>query len=285
MGTVTAEAAEETGLRIGTTVVAGGTDISSAALGVGVTRAGQAYYSMGTGSNLGIMIPTEQRVEEYRILKWPHVLARPDDVRRADGVHGGVAQVVPGPVRRPRGAAGRTNGSQRVRPRDRAGTDTFHPGRTASSTCHTSAIPCPRGGTRRRAACSSGSSRSRLAPTSSAALIEGVAFDLNSNVRIAEEAGVQFDELILNGGPTKSALWNQITADVTNKRLVLKDVHEAAPLGDAFLAAAGAGIYETSDRRRGHHGEDHRLRGTRPGAPRDVHRVLRTVERHLRQPP
>ena len=67
-------AAEETGLRAGTVVVAGGTDISSAALGVGVTEAGQAYYSMGTGSNLGIMIPTEQRVEEYRILKWPHVL-------------------------------------------------------------------------------------------------------------------------------------------------------------------------------------------------------------------
>ena len=74
VGTVAAAAAEETGLRPGTVVVAGGTDISSAALGVGVTEAGQAYYSMGTGSNLGIMIPTEQRVEEYRILKWPHVL-------------------------------------------------------------------------------------------------------------------------------------------------------------------------------------------------------------------
>ncbi|TIT71050.1 MAG: sugar kinase, partial [Mesorhizobium sp.] len=68
------QAAEETGLRPGTIVAAGGTDISSAALGVGVAKAGEAYYSMGTGSNLGIMIPTEQNVEEYRILKWPHVL-------------------------------------------------------------------------------------------------------------------------------------------------------------------------------------------------------------------
>jgi len=74
VGEVTAAAAEETGLRKGIKVVAGGTDIGSAALGCGVTKAGQAYYSMGTGSNLGIMIPTEQKVEEYRILKWPHVL-------------------------------------------------------------------------------------------------------------------------------------------------------------------------------------------------------------------
>ena len=75
VGEVTKAAAEETGLKPGTAVVAGGTDISSAALGCGVIEAGQAYYSMGTGSNLGIMIPTEQRVHEYRILKWPHVLA------------------------------------------------------------------------------------------------------------------------------------------------------------------------------------------------------------------
>ena len=73
IGTVTERAAQETGLRKGTVVVAGGTDISSAALGCGVTKAGQAYYSMGTGSNLGIMIPTEDRKDEYRILKWPHV--------------------------------------------------------------------------------------------------------------------------------------------------------------------------------------------------------------------
>jgi len=74
VGQITPDAASEIGLRAVIPVVADGTDIGSAALGAGVTRAGQAYYSMGTGSNLGIMIPTQQKVEEYRILKWPHVL-------------------------------------------------------------------------------------------------------------------------------------------------------------------------------------------------------------------
>ena len=48
---------------------------------------------------------------------------------------------------------------------------------------------------------------------------------------------------MLNGGPTKSPLWNQITANVTNRRLLIPDVDEAAPLGDAVVAATGAGLY------------------------------------------
>lgn len=243
VGAVTAVAAEETGLREGTTVIAGGTDISSAALGVGVTRAGQAYYSMGTGSNLGIMIPTEQRVEEYRILKWPHVLPgltmfdapmaftgaslkwfrdqfANHEALLAERMGQNVFDLV-------------TAQARNVAP----GSDGLmylpYLGNSLSPRWNTSACGVFFG----------------VQPFTSRAhfiraLIEGVAFDLNSNVRIAEEAGVEFDELILNGGPTKSTLWNQITADVTNKRLVLLDVHEAAPLGDAFLAATGAGIYE-----------------------------------------
>ena len=75
-------------------------------------------------------------------------------------------------------------------------------------------------------------------------VIEGVAFDLYSNVRIAKSAGVKLDRLILNGGPTKSRFWNQITANVVNLPLDIPDVNEAAPLGDAILAGVGAGIYK-----------------------------------------
>lgn len=242
VGSVTQEAADESGLRPGTVVVAGGTDISSAALGVGVTKAGQAYYSMGTGSNLGIMIPTEQRVAEYRILKWPHVLpgltmfdapmaftgaslkwfrdkfADPEVVL-AERMGQNVFDLV-------------TAQAQQVSP----GADGLlylpYLGNSLSPRWNTTASGVFFG----------------VQPFTTRAhfiraLIEGVAFDLYSNVRIAEEAGIEFDELILNGGPTKSAVWNQITADVTNKRLVLPDIEEGAPLGDAFLAAAGAEIY------------------------------------------
>ncbi len=76
------------------------------------------------------------------------------------------------------------------------------------------------------------------------AVMEGAAFDLYSNVKVATEAGADIDELVLNGGPTKSKVWNQITANVINQTLLLPDIEEAAPLGDAILAAMGVGLYK-----------------------------------------
>ncbi len=242
VGTVTQAAAEETGLRAGTVVVAGGTDISSAALGVGVTHVGQAYYSMGTGSNLGIMIPTEQRVEEYRILKWPHVLPGLTMFDAPMAFTGASlkwfrdnfadSELVLAERTRQNVFDYITAQAREIDP----GADGLlylpYLGNSLSPRWNTTACGVFFG----------------VQPFTTRAhfiraLIEGVAFDLYSNVRIAESAGVEVDELILNGGPTKSPVWNQITADVTNKRLVLPDIEEGAPLGDAFLAAAGAGIF------------------------------------------
>jgi xylulokinase len=243
VGKVTAEAARETGLKEGTIVAAGGTDISSAALGCGVLTAGKAYYSMGTGSNLGIMIPTEQRVEEYRILKWPHVLP---GLTMFDGpmAFTGVSlrwfrDMFADPERI---IAERSNGNvfdllTKQAAQIRPGADGLlylpYMGNTLSPNWNSKAKGVFFG--------------ARLSTTRAhmiRALVEGVAFDLYSNVKIAKEAGVKVEELTLNGGPTKSAFWNQITANVTNLPLLVTDVDEAAPLGDAILAATSAGLYD-----------------------------------------
>ncbi len=243
VGRVTKAAAEETGLPEGAIVVAGGTDISSAALGVGVKEAGQAFYSMGTGSNLGIMIPTQQRVEEYRILKWPHVLPGLTMFDGPMAFTGASLKWFRDHFAHPEGLiADQSNtnvfdliGSQAAQ--IAAGSDglMYFPylGNTLSPNWNSNATGMFFG----------------MRPTISRAhfirsLIEGVAFDLYSNVEIALSAGVKIDKLILNGGPTKSRLWNQITANVTNIPLEVPDIGEAAPLGDAILAATGAGIYD-----------------------------------------
>lgn len=243
IGEVTSEAAEETGLKKGTLVVAGGTDISSAALGSGVTVAGQAFYSMGTGSNIGIIIPTEQRVEEYRILKWPHVLP---GLTMFDGPMAFTgaslkwfADMFGDNERLIASRSGLsefdllTKQASQVRP----GSDglIFLPflGNTLSPNWNSNAKGVFFGTT--------------LSTTRAhyvRAIIEGVAFDLYSNVKIALGAGVKIDKLILNGGPTKSQFWNQITANVINIPLETTNVNEAAPLGDAILAAKGANLYD-----------------------------------------
>lgn len=241
IGTVTGRAATETGLRPGTPVVAGGTDIGSAALGAGVTSAGQAYYSMGTGSNLGILIPRTERIDEYRILRWPHVI---------DGL-----TLFDAPMAFT-GASLKWFRDKFADPEavmaERMGENVFDLVTAQAEQISAAAdglmyLPylgnslAPRWDTQ---ACGVffGVQPFTTRAHFIRALIEGVAFDLYSNVRIAEDAGVQFDELILNGGPTKSAMWNQVTANVTNRRLLIPDVDEAAPLGDAILAASGAGL-------------------------------------------
>jgi len=243
VGEVTAKAAEETGLRKGTKVVAGGTDISSAALGVGVTKAGQAHYSMGTGSNLGIMIPIEQRVNEYRILRWPHVLPHlimfdapmaftgaslkwfkdkfaDAEILMAERTGQNVFDLL-------------TAQAAQVPPGCQGLLFLPYLGNTLSPNWNSKAKGV-----------FFGLQPLMTRPHFIRALMEGVAFDLYANVKIAIEAGAEIDELFLNGGPTKSRVWNQITANVINRTLLLPDIEEAAPLGDAILAAIGVGLYQ-----------------------------------------
>ncbi len=243
VGEITQEAADETGLMPGTIVVAGGTDISSAALGCGVLNAGQAYYSMGTGSNLGIMIPTEKRVEEYRILKWPHVLP---GLTMFDGpmAFTGASlkwfrDMFADPERSIAEKLGEnifellTRQAAKVPPGAEGVMYLPYMGNSLSPNWNSTAKGVFFG-------LQLSTSRAHIIR----ALVEGVAYDLYSNVKIAKDAGVVVNELTLNGGPTKSLFWNQITSNVTNLPLAITDVDEAAPLGDAILAATGAGIYK-----------------------------------------
>ena len=244
IGTVTKAAAEETGLPEGAIVVAGGTDISSAALGCAITKAGQAYYSMGTGSNLGIMIPTEVRNEEYRILKWPHVingLTMFDGPMAFTGASLNWFRDAFGDVDRLICDATHQNvfalfDKYAENSAPGAGGLLYLPymGNTLAPYWNPTSKGIFFGAT--------------LATTKAdwlRALMEGVAFDLFSNVNIALASGAVVNDLTLNGGPTKSPFWNTITANVTGIPLKLTNVDEAAPLGDAILAAKGAGIYKS----------------------------------------
>lgn len=242
VGRVTELAARETGLAPGTAVVAGGTDISSAALGCGVTEAGQAYYSMGTGSNLGIMIPTSQRIEEFRILKWPHVL---DGLTMFDAPMAFT------------GASLKWFRDMFADPEailaERSGQNVFDLVTMQASMVEPGCdgllyLPylgnalAPRWNTKATGVFF-GVQPSTTRAHFVRAILEGVAFDLYSNIRIAEAAGAKVETLTLNGGPTRSDIWNQIISNVTGKTLEVPDIGEAAPLGDAILAATGAGIY------------------------------------------
>lgn len=77
------------------------------------------------------------------------------------------------------------------------------------------------------------------------AIMEGVAFGAALILDRMEAAGVPIEELRVCGGPSRSALWMRIHADVTGKPIVLPREPESVLLGSAMLAALGAGLYPT----------------------------------------
>jgi xylulokinase len=73
------------------------------------------------------------------------------------------------------------------------------------------------------------------------AVLEGVAFSLRHIAEHLRASGGAIDELRVTGGQAHVMLWNRIKADVIGAPVVVPTVTEGALLGEAILAAAGAG--------------------------------------------
>lgn len=79
------------------------------------------------------------------------------------------------------------------------------------------------------------------------AVLEGVAFSLEHNLRTAKETGAEAGVLNAMGGAANSLLWTQIKADVTGKTIQVPASDTATTLGAALLAGVGCGIYKDYD--------------------------------------
>lgn len=79
------------------------------------------------------------------------------------------------------------------------------------------------------------------------AVLEGVAFSLEHNLRTAKETGAEAGILNAMGGAANSLLWTQIKADVTGKTIQVPASDTATTLGAALLAGVGCGIYKDYD--------------------------------------
>jgi xylulokinase len=77
------------------------------------------------------------------------------------------------------------------------------------------------------------------------AVLESVAFMLRKNLELLAGAGAAASEIRSHGGGARSALWNQIKADVCGLPVVTLEGEDAAVRGDAMLAGVATGIYPT----------------------------------------
>ena len=75
------------------------------------------------------------------------------------------------------------------------------------------------------------------------AIIEGIAYGTEHILRTFRRNGFVVDEMVAAGGPTKSPLWMQIHADVSNVPIILTAVPDGPALGSAILGAVAAGLF------------------------------------------
>jgi xylulokinase len=75
------------------------------------------------------------------------------------------------------------------------------------------------------------------------AFIEGITLEVRDMLESLVRAGVTYERVHLLGGPTKSALWNQIQADVYGHPVCTLANGDAAVTGAAILGGVGVGIF------------------------------------------
>ena len=75
------------------------------------------------------------------------------------------------------------------------------------------------------------------------AVMEGVALEIRDIMQVWLVAGVPVELLRLGGGATRSALWNQIQADVYGRPVQTLRAGESTGLGAALLGGVGAGVF------------------------------------------
>jgi xylulokinase len=75
--------------------------------------------------------------------------------------------------------------------------------------------------------------------------MEGICFEMRDMLESLQEAPFKrFEYYRVTGGAARSAVWNQIQADIYGRPVETVKVPEATALGAAMLGALGAGIYK-----------------------------------------
>lgn len=241
VGTVTVKAAEETGLRPGTPVVAGGLDAACGTLGAGVIHPGQTQEQGGQAGGMSICENTCTM-----------------DPRLILGAH-----VVPGMWLLQGGTVG-GGGALNWFEREFCAAERFEAkkkGTNALAEIDESAKAVPAGseglvflpylaGERSpiwdpdAKGVFFGIDFSKTRGHFARSVMEGVAYALRHNLEVARRAGAHVETLHAMGGAANSSLWTQIKADITGKKIVVPSTDTATALGAALLAGVGTGVFK-----------------------------------------
>lgn len=241
IGTVTREAAEQTGLAPGTPVVAGGLDAACGTLGAGVVHAGETQEQGGQAGGMSICI--EEYAADPRLILGYHVVPNQWLLQGGTTGGGGVMRW----LEREFGAYERSVAAEK----GRTSLQQYNALAEQVSSGSDGLVFLPYMAGERSPiwdpnakgvfyGLDFGKTKGHIIRSA----MEGVAYSLKHNLDIAESAGAHVKELLAVGGCANSALWMQIKSDITGKSLAVPFSDTATTLGAALLAGVGVGMYE-----------------------------------------
>lgn len=240
VGEVTKKAAQLTGLKIGTPVVAGAMDTVAAAVGSFATDPGTSFLTIGTCARLCITVDDPDALDN-RFLNCPNVYPN---------------QWLSIAVSNSAGASMRwfrdNLGGEEVRQEMKSGGNGYEAldNEIMSSKAGPDSVlylpylsgerspiwdPYARG-------VLFGLSLSTERKDIARSMMEGTGFALKQTMKIWEENGVKSEKLTISGGGAMSKIWPQIISDILQQALYPLNINETETLGAALLAGMGIGI-------------------------------------------
>ncbi len=241
VGQVTRAAADQTGLAVGTKVVAGGLDAACATLGAGVIHAGECQEQGGQAG--GISICMDQYKADPRLILSAHVVPGTWILQGGTTGGGGVMRWMEREFAQyERSIEGKIGRSSLEQFNDLAGV--IPPGSEGLVFLpYMSGERTPIWDPNAKGVFY-GLDFAKTKGHMIRAAMEGVAYSIRHNIDVAEAAGCEIDVLRATGGSANSLLWTQIKADITGKDFIVPYSDMATVLGTALLTGVGVGMYK-----------------------------------------
>ncbi|ANE45536.1 xylulose kinase [Paenibacillus swuensis] len=232
-GTVSDQAASETGLKQGTPVVYGGADQPMQAIGNGIIHPGTVSCTIGTGGQL--FTPIDQPIYDSKLRTHTYIHAVPDKwyLLGATMSAGLSLKWLATQVLNNQDFNTLTDKAKLVPP----GSERllFLPYLTGDRTPHMD--PFSKG-------LFFGLTLKHHDAHLIRAVMEGVAYSLRDGLEIFKDLGADMKKIIVSGGGAKSQLWKQILADILDRDVYTSEMREQACVGAAMMAGIGVKIYD-----------------------------------------
>jgi xylulokinase len=240
---VTPRVAEKTGLAVGTPICVGGGDQNCGAVGMGSARNGIATATLGTGGL--VMLSLDRRIPGFGgMMVTNHAVPGMWEMEALSNAAAGAYRWFRDVVGTAEKQAESANGRSAYDALNDLASAAQPGSRGLLFMPYLGSAATPRWNSNARAAFI-GMAFTHGRAEMTRAIMEGVALEVRDMLEGWFKAGVEVAALRLGGGATKSALWNQIQADVYGRPVETLKTSETAVLGAAILAGVGAGIFKS----------------------------------------